>query len=107
MQKLVGVFKALQVDVLSRWRDTQRAVFASEHYKNDPELRELADLDMLLAFEDYNRVLERDFDDAHRKTEMERTMRDRKAREAFQVTFRLLIPFCVLGAQHRNTDATH
>lgn len=100
MQKLVGVFKALQVDVLSRWRDTQRAVFASEHYKNDPELRELADLDMLLAFEDYNRVLERDFDDAHRKTEMERTMRDRKAREAFQVTFRFLVPFSCWELTH-------
>lgn len=85
MQKLVGVFKALEVDVLSRWRDTQRAVFASEYYKNDPELRDLADLDMLLAFEDYNRVLERNFEDTHRKTDMERNMRDRKAREGFQV----------------------
>lgn len=85
MQKLVSVFKALEVDALSRWRDTQRAVFASDYYKNDPELRELADLDMLLAFEDYNRVLERDFDDTHRKKEMDRTMRDRKAREGFQV----------------------
>lgn len=91
MQKLVGVFKALEVDVLSRWRDTQRAVFASEFYKSDQELRELADLDMLLAFEDYNRVLERNFDDNYRKTEIERTMRERKAREQFMVGVLILL----------------
>jgi pre-mRNA-processing factor 40 len=91
MQKLVGVFKALEVDVLSRWRDTQRAVFASEYYKSDHELRELADLDMLLAFEDYYRVLERNFDDNYRKTEMERTMRERKAREGFLVRISVLL----------------
>lgn len=98
MQKLVGVFKALEVDVLSRWRDTQRAVFASEHYKSDHELRELADLDMLLAFEDYNRVLERNFDDNYRKTEMERTMRERKVREGFMVRIlSLLVSFGVVS----------
>jgi pre-mRNA-processing factor 40 len=87
MQKLVTAFKALEVDVLSRWRDTQRAVVASEFYKSDPEMRELADLDMLLAFEDYSRILERNFEDEHRRNEMDRTLKERKAREGFQVGY--------------------
>lgn len=89
MQKLVAVFKALEVDAISRWRDTQRAVAASEFYKKDPELQELADLDMLLAFEDYSRVLERSFRDEHQKSEFERATKERKAREGFQVSFRV------------------
>ncbi|KAF8315349.1 hypothetical protein DL93DRAFT_2166723 [Clavulina sp. PMI_390] len=105
MQKLVGVFKALEVDVLSRWRDTQRAVFASDYYKDDPEIRSLADLDMLLAFEDYNRVLERNFDENHRKSEMERTMRDRKAREAFQTLLNELRVAGILHAKSKWKDA--
>ncbi|KAF8327188.1 uncharacterized protein EI90DRAFT_3068216 [Cantharellus anzutake] len=84
MQKLVAVFKSLKVDVLSRWRDTQRAVYASDMWKEDIEFRELADLDVLLAFEDFSRVLERNYDDHHRRTEMERNTLERKAREAFR-----------------------
>ncbi len=85
MQKLVAVFKSLKVDVLSRWRDTQRAVYTSDMWKEDPEFRELADLDVLLAFEDFSRVLERNYDEHHRRTEMEKSTAERKAREAFRV----------------------
>lgn len=87
MQNLVSVFKELHVDVLSRWRETQKAVRASKAWNEDREMHELADLDMLLAFEDYSRVLERNYDEHHRRTEMERTMKERKAREGFKVIF--------------------
>jgi pre-mRNA-processing factor 40 len=85
MQKLVHVFKSLHVDALSRWRDTQKALTTSQAWNEDPEIRELADLDVLLAFEDYSRVLERTYDEHYRRADMERTMKVRKAREGFKV----------------------
>ncbi|KAF9511238.1 hypothetical protein BS47DRAFT_1377241 [Hydnum rufescens UP504] len=84
MQKLVHVFKSLHVDALSRWRDTQKALSSSQAWNEDPEIRELADLDVLLAFEDYSRVLERTYDEHYRRADMERTMKVRKAREGFK-----------------------
>ena len=40
---------------------------------------------MLLSFEDHSRVLERDWEEHQRKSAIEKTRRERKAREAFKV----------------------
>lgn len=42
-------------------------------------------LDILLAFEDYSRVREREFDEQMRRAQVEKTRKERKAREAFKV----------------------
>ncbi|KAG8897018.1 hypothetical protein FRB99_008513, partial [Tulasnella sp. 403] len=81
--KLVELFKVLQVDVVTRWRDAQAAVVESPEYKSDPELRSLPALDMLLSFEDYSRILERDWEESQRKKNIENTRKERKAREGF------------------------
>jgi len=85
MQKLVTIFKNLGVDVLARWRDTQNAVLNSTYWKDDPELREIAQLDMLRSFEDYSRVLERNYEDSHKRTQMEKANKERKLRDEFKV----------------------
>ena len=85
MAKLVDLFKLLQVDVITRWKDAQAAVFESPEFKSDPELQALPALDMLLSFEDYSRVLERDWEEAQRKKNIENGRRERKAREGFRV----------------------
>ncbi|KAG9023122.1 hypothetical protein FRB95_013546, partial [Tulasnella sp. JGI-2019a] len=82
--KLVDLFKLLQVDVVTRWRDAQAAVLDSSEYKSDRELQNLPPLDMLLSFEDYSRVLERDWEEGQRKKSIEATRRERKAREGFR-----------------------
>ena len=76
----------MQVDVVTRWRDAHDAVVDSPDYKNDPELRALPTLDMLLSFEDYSRVLERDWEEKQRKKALENTRKERKAREGFVVS---------------------
>jgi pre-mRNA-processing factor 40 len=46
-------FKQLGVDVITRWRSAHSLVLESEERQSDVELRQLPDLDILLAFEDY------------------------------------------------------
>lgn len=57
----------------------------SMEYKSDPELQALPALDMLLSFEDYSRILERDWEELQRKKTIENTRKERKAREGFKV----------------------
>lgn len=71
--------------MLTRWRTAHNLILDSEAWNSDPELRKLANLDMLLAFEDYSRVQEREYEDQTRRAQVEKTRRERKAREAFKV----------------------
>jgi pre-mRNA-processing factor 40 len=57
----------------------------SDEYKADPELQKLPSLDILLAFEDYSRVREREYEEQTRRAQVEKTRKERKAREAFKV----------------------
>ena len=57
----------------------------SDEWRDDDELQTLPTLDILLAFEDYSRVREREFEEQTRRTQVEKTRKERKAREAFKV----------------------
>jgi pre-mRNA-processing factor 40 len=81
----VSLFKQLDVDVTTRWRAAYSLLLESEVWQDDSELRKLPTLDILLAFEDYSRVKEREFDEQMRRAQVEKTRRERKAREAFKV----------------------
>lgn len=81
----MSLFKQLGVDVLTRWKSAHQMVLDSEEYSTDPELQKLPTLDVLLAFEDYSRVREREYEDQMRRTQVEKTRKERKAREAFKV----------------------
>ncbi|KAK7033008.1 Pre-mRNA-processing protein prp40 [Favolaschia claudopus] len=84
ISKVVALFKELNVDVVTRWRDAQERVLASEAWTEDAELQKLPTLDILLAFEDYSRVREREYEDQMRRAEVEKNRKERKTREAFK-----------------------
>ncbi|TFK51650.1 hypothetical protein OE88DRAFT_1698706 [Heliocybe sulcata] len=84
ISKVVSLFKQLDVDVLTRWRTAHQLVVDSEEWKNDSELQKLPTLDILLAFEDYSRVREREFEEQMRRNQVEKTRKERKAREGFK-----------------------
>ncbi|KZP01446.1 hypothetical protein CALVIDRAFT_559263 [Calocera viscosa TUFC12733] len=84
ISKVVALLKELDMNVTTRWRNAQTQIMTSKQWAIDAELRQLAPLDMLLAFEDYSRVLERDYEEVHRKSQIERTRQERKAREGFR-----------------------
>ncbi|KAI8985558.1 hypothetical protein BD414DRAFT_578408 [Trametes punicea] len=84
ISKIVALFKKMDVDVLTRWRQAHQMVLESDEWKEDPELQKLPTLDILLAFEDYSRVREREFEEQMRRRQIEKTRKERKAREAFR-----------------------
>lgn len=89
------MFKELDVDVTTRWRAAHALVLESPAWENDPELRKLPTLDILLAFEDYSRVREREFEEQMRRSQVEKTRKERKAREGFKVSCSaMLAPGC-------------
>lgn len=67
-------------------------VIESEEWKSDEELRRLPTLDILLAFEDYSRVKEREFEEQMRRAQVEKIRSERKAREAFKVNTPANVP---------------
>lgn len=82
----MSLFTDLGVDAVTRWRTAHSLLLESEEWKSDPELQKLPPLDILLAFEDYSRIKEREFDEQLRKEQVETTRRQRKAREGFKVS---------------------
>ena len=76
--KVVSLFKELNIDVLTRWRTAYSALLESEAWASDEELQRLPALDILLAFEDYARVQEREFEDRVRREAVEKTRKERK-----------------------------
>lgn len=81
----MNLFKELQVDVLTKWRTAHTMVLESDAWKMDPEIQRLPTLDILLAFEDYSRVREREFEEQTRRAQVEKNRKERKAREGFKV----------------------
>lgn len=92
--KVMTLFKRLDVDVTTRWRQAHQLVLESDEWKDDDELQKLPTLDILLAFEDYSRVREREFEEQMRRSQVEKTRRERKAREAFRVRSACLAYSC-------------
>ncbi|KAG2011639.1 pre-mRNA-processing protein prp40 [Coprinopsis cinerea AmutBmut pab1-1] len=89
--KVVSLFKELNVDVVTRWREARKRLENSEEWARDPELRNLPTLDILLAFEDYSRVTEREYEEQMRRAAVEKTRKERKAREAFKELLQELV----------------
>ncbi|KAF5377810.1 hypothetical protein D9757_008104 [Collybiopsis confluens] len=89
--KVVNLFKQLDVDVLTRWRTAHKMILDSEEWRSDLELQKLPTLDILLAFEDYSRVREREYEEQMRRIQVEKTRKERKAREAFKELLQSLV----------------
>ena len=89
----MALLKKLNVDVLTRWRQAHVMLVDSEEWAADDDLRNLPSLDILLPFEDYSRVREREFEDQMRREQVEKRRRERKAREGFKVSILSLLYF--------------
>jgi pre-mRNA-processing factor 40 len=95
----MSMFKDLNVDVTTRWRQAHSLIKDSEEFQLDADLQTLPSLDVLLAFEDYSRVREREYEEQQRRAAVEKTRRERKAREGFKVC--VLLFFHCLECEER------
>lgn len=94
MEKVVNIFKLCEVDALTRWQDAQRMVVDSDQWKEDEELSQLPQLDILLAFEDYSKIKSGEYEAAVKAAELSRMQRNRLAREGFRVILFMTQPHC-------------
>ncbi len=76
---------------MTRWRDAYERLTSSEEWIEDEELRMLPSLDILLAFEDYSRVREREYEEVVRRRQVEKTRRERRGREGFRELLQELV----------------
>ncbi|KAJ7178563.1 hypothetical protein C8R43DRAFT_913533 [Mycena crocata] len=104
ISKVVSLFKELNVDVVTRWRDAQDLVLSSDAWRDDPELQKLPTLDILLAFEDYSRVREREYEEQMRRAQVEKTRKERKAREGFKELLEELVGASEIKARTKWKD---
>lgn len=86
-------------------------VLESEAWKEDPEIQRLPTLDILLAFEDYSRVREREFEEQTRRAQVEKNRKERKTREGFKACVTFLFVFrdshsrrCVFRLSYKNSS---
>ena len=87
ISKLVSLLKSLSVvTVFTKWREALKLIQQSVEWNTDAELRQVPMLDLLLAFEDYSRLKEREYEDLTRKEEVNKRRKERKCREAFRVS---------------------
>jgi pre-mRNA-processing factor 40 len=87
--------------VLTKWRDAHRRLLESPEYRADKELQELPNLDILLAFEDFSRAQEREFEEQLRRTQVDKARRERTARENFRALLAELVNKGALRARRK------
>lgn len=84
MQELDAMLKALVVDQDTKWADAQSSITNNERFKSEDIFRSLHNLDVLTAFENHMKDLDRVANDAKQADKKLRTRRERLAREGFK-----------------------
>lgn len=81
MEELKAVFNRLEVDVYTKWDDAYKAIERDSQFSKVSD--KLQKLDVLEAFEDYIKDLERKLNEERQHTKRQRYRQERKNREAF------------------------
>lgn len=95
LEELVSLLKSLDLEPYTRWSEAQ-AIIRHEHFQSEEKFQALSKLDVLNAFENHIKVLERSFNDKRQKVKNMKMRKERKNREAFSVCPPLEIHDCPL-----------
>lgn len=98
---LVGLLKSLDMEPYTRWSEAQTIIQQNEHFQSEEKFQALSKLDVLNAFENHIKVLEREFNDKRQKVKTMKLRKERKNREAFVVC----TPFCCIFAISNNVGS--
>ncbi|PUU80052.1 hypothetical protein B9Z19DRAFT_1022086 [Tuber borchii] len=82
-EELVGLLKSLDLEPYTRWSEAQAIIHQNERFQSEPKFQALSKLDVLNAFENHIKVLERAFNDKRQKMKNMKMRKERKNREAF------------------------
>ena len=83
MDELVGILKALDLEPYTRWSEAHGMIESSEAFQGDDKFKTLSKSDILTAFENHIKSLERTFNDERQHEKSSKARRERQNRDRF------------------------
>ncbi|PGH15550.1 hypothetical protein AJ79_02332 [Helicocarpus griseus UAMH5409] len=80
---LADVLKALDLEPYTRWSEAQGIIQSNDRIKNDDKFKALTKSDILTAFENHIKSLERTFNETRQQQKTNKARRERKNREQY------------------------
>ena len=83
MDELVGILKALNLEPYTRWSEAHGIIQSNERFQGDDKFKSLSKSDILTAFENHIKSLERTFNDERQLEKNSKARRERQNRDRF------------------------
>lgn len=83
MDDLMDILKALDLEPYTRWSEAQGAIESNQRVQSDDKFKALSKSDILTAFENHIKSLERSFNDARQQHKTTKARRERRNRDKF------------------------
>lgn len=83
MDELVGLLKALDLEPYTRWSEAQEVIESNETFQRDDKFKTLSKSDILTAFENHIKSLERTFNDERQREKNSKQRRERQNRDRY------------------------
>ncbi|KAI9816400.1 MAG: hypothetical protein M1832_005067 [Thelocarpon impressellum] len=90
MDELVGILKALNLEPYTRWAEAHSIIQSDDRFRQDEKFQMLSKADMLTAFENHIKSLERAFNDARQQQKNSKVRRERQNRDRYLALLREL-----------------
>lgn len=83
MDELVDILKSLNLEAYTRWAEAQGIITSNERVQGDEKFKTLSKSDILTAFENHVKSLERTMNDAKQEQKNQKSRRERQNRDNF------------------------
>ena len=83
MDELVKILKALDLEPYTRWSEAHDTIQADEKFQGDDKFKTLSKSDILTAFENHIKSLERTFNDERQREKISKARKERQSRDRF------------------------
>ncbi|PYI24984.1 hypothetical protein BP00DRAFT_462197 [Aspergillus indologenus CBS 114.80] len=83
MDELVNILKSLNLEPYTRWSEAQAIIQSNDKVQSDDKFKTLSKSDILTAFENHIKALERAFNDARQQQKAAKARKERHAREQY------------------------
>ena len=83
VEGLEALLKALDLEPYTRWSEARKIIQGDERFQGDEKFRSLNNADILTAFENHIKSLERTFNDARQSQKISRARKERQTRDRF------------------------
>lgn len=88
MDELSSILASLDLEPYTRWSEAQGVIQANERFAGDAKFKSLTKSDVLQAFEKHIKALEREFNDTRQTQKLQKSRRERQARDNFVALLR-------------------